>query len=152
MGSRKPFVFTDAANVGTLEQGKSPHYEKLCSSYAETVGRSNCSDQGAMQLRFHKLILKGSWRVVASPPNLVVDGAKEWHFCLAIKSTVAHVLSLKGDDGVKVKAVAICHLDTSEWNPKHLAFQILKVKPGKILICHFLPTDHIVWVPNHKSA
>ncbi|CAB4273457.1 unnamed protein product [Prunus armeniaca] len=51
MGSRKPFVFTDAANVGTLEQGKSPPYEKLCSSYAETVGRSNCSNQGAMQLR-----------------------------------------------------------------------------------------------------
>ncbi|BBG95483.1 BURP domain-containing protein [Prunus dulcis] len=59
---------------------------------------------------------------------------------------------LKGDDGVKVKAVAICHLDTSEWNPKHLAFQIIKVKPGTIPICHFLPTNHIVWVPNHKSA
>ncbi|CAL2234841.1 unnamed protein product [Prunus armeniaca] len=49
--------------------------------------------------------------------------------CHAIKQTAAYVLSLKGDDGVKVKAVTICHLDTSEWNPKHLAFQILKVKP-----------------------
>ncbi|BBN67803.1 BURP domain-containing protein, partial [Prunus dulcis] len=58
----------------------------------------------------------------------------------------------ESDDGVTVKAVAICHLDTSEWNPKHLAFQILKVKPGTIPICHFLPTDHIVWAPNHKSA
>ncbi|BFG29000.1 hypothetical protein CerSpe_152740 [Prunus speciosa] len=73
-------------------------------------------------------------------------------YCHAIKPTAAYVLSLKGDDGVKVKAVAICHLDTSEWNPKHLAFQILKAKPGKIPICHFLPTDHIIWVPNHKSA
>ncbi|ONI12505.1 hypothetical protein PRUPE_4G169000 [Prunus persica] len=73
-------------------------------------------------------------------------------YCHAIKPIAAYVLSLKGDDGVKVKAVAICHLDTSEWNPMHLAFQILKVKPGKIPICHFLPTDHIVWVPNHKSA
>ncbi|BBN67396.1 BURP domain-containing protein [Prunus dulcis] len=73
-------------------------------------------------------------------------------YCHAIKPTAAYVLSLKGDDGVKVKAVAICHLDTSEWNPKHLAFQILKVKPGTIPICHFLPTDHIVWAPNHKSA
>ncbi|BFG18832.1 hypothetical protein CerSpe_051060 [Prunus speciosa] len=73
-------------------------------------------------------------------------------YCHAIKPTAAYVLSLKGDDGVKVKAVAICHLDTSEWNPKHLAFQILKVKPGTIPICHFLPTDHIVWVPNHKTA
>ncbi|XP_016646968.1 PREDICTED: BURP domain-containing protein 5-like [Prunus mume] len=48
-------------------------------------------------------------------------------YCHAIKPTAAYVLSLKGDDGVKVKAVAICHLDTSEWNPKHLAFQILKI-------------------------
>ncbi|ONI34156.1 hypothetical protein PRUPE_1G465600 [Prunus persica] len=73
-------------------------------------------------------------------------------FCHAIKQTAAYVLSLKGDDGVKVKAVTICHLDTSEWNPKHLAFQILKVKPGTIPICHFLSTDAIAWVPNHKSA
>ncbi|PQQ15834.1 hypothetical protein Pyn_19017 [Prunus yedoensis var. nudiflora] len=73
-------------------------------------------------------------------------------YCHAMKPTAAYVLSLKGDDGVKVKAVAICHLDTSEWNPKHLAFQILKVNPGTIPICHFLPADHIVWVPNHKSA
>ncbi|ONI34328.1 hypothetical protein PRUPE_1G475200 [Prunus persica] len=64
-------------------------------------------------------------------------------FCHAIKQTAAYVLSLKGDDGVKVKAVTICHLDTSEWNPKHLAFQILKVKPGTIPICHFLSTDAI---------
>ncbi|PQM32765.1 hypothetical protein Pyn_16618 [Prunus yedoensis var. nudiflora] len=73
-------------------------------------------------------------------------------YCHAVKQTAAYVISLKGDDGVKVKAVAICHLDTSEWSPKHVAFPILKVKPGTIPICHFLPTDHIVWVPNHKSA
>ncbi|XP_021803299.1 BURP domain protein RD22-like isoform X2 [Prunus avium] len=73
-------------------------------------------------------------------------------YCHVIKPTAAYVLSLKGDDGVKVKAVAVCHLDTSEWNPKHLAFQILKVKPGTIPICHFLPTDHIIWVPNRKSG
>ncbi|BFG18854.1 hypothetical protein CerSpe_051280 [Prunus speciosa] len=72
--------------------------------------------------------------------------------CHTIKQTAAYVLSLKGDDGVKVKAVTICHLDTSEWNPKHLSFQIVKVKPGTIPICHFLPTDHIAWVPNRKSA
>ncbi|BFG25150.1 hypothetical protein CerSpe_114240 [Prunus speciosa] len=59
-----------------------PPYEKLCSSYAETVGRSNYSNQGPMQLRFHKPILKSSRRVVALPPNLVVDGAREWQFCL----------------------------------------------------------------------
>ncbi|CAL8996881.1 unnamed protein product [Prunus brigantina] len=73
-------------------------------------------------------------------------------FCHAIKQTAAYVLSLKGDDGEKVKAVTICHLDTSEWNPEHLSFQILNVKPGTVPICHFISTDAIVWVPKHKSA
>ncbi|CAL2234711.1 unnamed protein product [Prunus armeniaca] len=72
--------------------------------------------------------------------------------CHAIKQTAAYVLSLKGDDGEKVKAVTICHLDTSEWNPEHLSFQILNVKPGTVPICHFISTDAIAWVPKHKSA
>ncbi|CAL2234839.1 unnamed protein product [Prunus armeniaca] len=71
-------------------------------------------------------------------------------FCHAIKHTAAYVLSLKGDDGEKVKAVTICHLDTSEWNPEHVSFQIVNVKPGTIPICHFISTDAIAWVPNHK--
>ncbi|VVA41566.1 Hypothetical predicted protein [Prunus dulcis] len=73
-------------------------------------------------------------------------------FCHAIKQTAAYVLSLKADDGMKVKAVTICHLDTSEWDPEHLSFQILNVKPGTTPICHFISTDAIAWVPNHKSA
>ena len=48
--------------------------------------------------------------------------------------------------GTKAKAVAVCHTNTMEWNPKYLAFQQLKVKPGTAPICHFLPKDHIVWV------
>ncbi|KAE8675829.1 hypothetical protein F3Y22_tig00111641pilonHSYRG00032 [Hibiscus syriacus] len=56
-------------------------------------------------------------------------------------------VSTEGADGTKAKAVAVCHTDTSAWNPKHLAFQVLKVEPGTVPICHFLPQDHIVWVP-----
>ncbi|ONI34332.1 hypothetical protein PRUPE_1G475400 [Prunus persica] len=73
-------------------------------------------------------------------------------FCHAIKHTAAYALSLKGDDGEKVKAVTICHLDTSEWDPEHMSFKIVNVKPGTIPICHFISTDAIAWVPNHKSA
>ncbi|KAM0974994.1 BURP domain protein RD22-like isoform X2 [Malus sylvestris] len=68
-------------------------------------------------------------------------------YCHAIKQTRAYIVPLVGADGVKAKAVAVCHIDTSEWNPKHLAFQVLKVKPGTVPICHFLTNDHIVWVP-----
>ncbi|XP_022754555.1 BURP domain protein RD22-like isoform X2 [Durio zibethinus] len=68
-------------------------------------------------------------------------------YCHKSETTRAYMVPLEGADGTKAKAVAICHTDTSAWNPKHLAFQVLKVEPGSIPICHFLPQDHIVWVP-----
>ncbi|XP_027180300.1 BURP domain protein RD22-like [Coffea eugenioides] len=70
-------------------------------------------------------------------------------YCHTTQDTDAYMVNLVGADGAKVKAVAVCHRDTSAWNPKHLAFQLLKVKPGTVPICHFLPEDHIVWVPKH---
>ncbi|XP_062113882.1 BURP domain protein RD22 [Humulus lupulus] len=69
-------------------------------------------------------------------------------YCHASQATEAYMVSLEGSDGTKAKAVAACHKDTSEWNPKHLAFQVLKVKPGTVPVCHFLPEDHIVWIQN----
>lgn len=72
--------------------------------------------------------------------------------CHATKSTKTYVLSLVGADGTKAKAVAVCHTDTSAWNPKHIAFQVLKVSPGTVPVCHFLPEDHIVWIPSKKSV
>ncbi|XP_059644355.1 BURP domain protein RD22-like [Cornus florida] len=69
-------------------------------------------------------------------------------YCHKTQTTKTYTVSLVGADGTKAKAVAVCHTDTSEWNPKHLAFQVLKVKPGTVPICHFLPEDHIVWVAN----
>ncbi|CAA7402723.1 unnamed protein product [Spirodela intermedia] len=57
----------------------------------------------------------------------------------------AYVVSLVGLDGAKVNAVVVCHTDTSSWNPKHLAFQLLQVTPGTVPVCHFLPQEHIVW-------
>ncbi|CAA6661014.1 unnamed protein product [Spirodela intermedia] len=52
----------------------------------------------------------------------------------------------RGERG-KGGGVAICHADTSGWNPRHVAFKLLKVKPGTVSICHFLPQDHVVWAP-----
>ncbi|XP_058074370.1 BURP domain protein RD22-like [Magnolia sinica] len=68
------------------------------------------------------------------------------YYCHETLATSAYVVPLVGTDGSKVKAVALCHEDTSSWNPKHMSFQLLKVKPGSVPICHFLPQDNIVWV------
>ncbi|KAJ4952028.1 hypothetical protein NE237_028860 [Protea cynaroides] len=67
-------------------------------------------------------------------------------YCHSSRSTRAYKVPLVGSDGTKVNAVAVCHTDTSKWNPKHLAFQVLKVKPGTVPVCHYLPEDHVVWV------
>ncbi|KAH7651483.1 BURP domain-containing protein [Dioscorea alata] len=66
-------------------------------------------------------------------------------YCHTTGKSKAYKVALVGNDGTKVEAVAVCHLDTAKWNPKHLAFQVLKVKPGSIPVCHFLPEDHVVW-------
>ncbi|CAL5321396.1 unnamed protein product [Camellia sinensis] len=77
------------------------------------------------------------------------DYAHTVFYCHTTQTTIkAYKVSMVGVDGTKAEAVAVCHTDTSDWNPKHLAFQLLKVKPGTVPICHFLPEDHIVWVHN----
>ncbi|KAF5823807.1 putative BURP domain-containing protein [Helianthus annuus] len=68
-------------------------------------------------------------------------------YCHKTVSTRAYAVSMISADGKKMNAAAVCHTDTSKWNPKHLAFQVLKVKPGAVPICHFLPEDHVAWVP-----
>jgi hypothetical protein len=67
-------------------------------------------------------------------------------YCHKIDATEVYYVALEGVDGSRVKAVAVCHTDTSQWNPKHLAFQVLNVQPGTVPVCHFLPQDHVVWV------
>ncbi|GLT55462.1 hypothetical protein SLA2020_285810 [Shorea laevis] len=66
--------------------------------------------------------------------------------------TRAYMVPLEGADGTKAKAAAVCHTDTSAWNPKHAAFRVLRVKQGTFPICHFLPQDHIVWVAKQKAS
>ncbi|KAM7277296.1 hypothetical protein ACFE04_019162 [Oxalis oulophora] len=87
-----------------------------------------------------------------SDKNSVVCHRQEYayavFYCHSTETTKAYEVPLEGSDGSKVKAAAICHTDTSGWNPKHLAFQVLNVKPGTVPICHFLPEDHVVWVSN----
>ncbi|WJZ85129.1 hypothetical protein VitviT2T_004682 [Vitis vinifera] len=68
-------------------------------------------------------------------------------FCHTLHMTKIYMVPSVGADGTGVEAVAVCHRDTSTWDPKALVFQRLKVKPGTLPICHFLPNGHIVWVP-----
>ncbi|XP_027166702.1 polygalacturonase 1 beta-like protein 3 [Coffea eugenioides] len=34
--------------------------------------------------------------------------------------------------------MVICHMDTSNWSPNHVAFKLLKSSPGKVVACHWV--------------
>ncbi|RZC86447.1 hypothetical protein C5167_030525 [Papaver somniferum] len=55
-------------------------------------------------------------------------------FCHATSThtTLAYDVPLVGVDGMKIKATAICHKDTSKWDLHHVSFQVLEVKPGTL--------------------
>ncbi|KAK2399193.1 BURP domain protein RD22 [Trifolium repens] len=73
-------------------------------------------------------------------------------YCHKIEGTKVYTVPLEGVDGNIVKVVAVCHNDTSQWNPKHISFQILKVQPGTVSICHFVTQDHVVWVSKDSMS
>ncbi|KAF5734751.1 polygalacturonase non-catalytic subunit [Tripterygium wilfordii] len=43
------------------------------------------------------------------------------------------------------RGVAICHLDTSAWNPEHGAFVALGSSPGQIEVCHWIFENDMTW-------
>ncbi|KAJ6385874.1 hypothetical protein OIU77_028944 [Salix suchowensis] len=56
-------------------------------------------------------------------------------------------ISLGGENGDRVQAIGVCHMDTSKWDPDSPSFRVLKIKPGTGPVCHIFPADNIVWVP-----
>ena len=68
------------------------------------------------------------------------------YYCHETEHTTTARVSLMGEDGSRGEGVAVCHTDTSAWNPEHLAFKVLNIKPGGAPVCHFIPNDHIVWL------
>ncbi|CAN6457726.1 unnamed protein product [Victoria cruziana] len=68
-------------------------------------------------------------------------------YCHNFAETRPYMVPLVADDGSRVNAIALCHFDTSNWNPGHASFRWLGVRPGTVPICHFIVED-LAWVPN----
>ncbi|KAJ8767221.1 hypothetical protein K2173_013618 [Erythroxylum novogranatense] len=62
------------------------------------------------------------------------------------------LVSLTGDNGDRVEALAVCHMDTSQWSRNHVSFTVLGVEPGSSNVCHFFPDDNLVYVPMPSMA
>ncbi|XP_022762313.1 BURP domain-containing protein BNM2A-like [Durio zibethinus] len=56
-------------------------------------------------------------------------------------------VSLGGENGDRVEAVAVCHMDTSQWGRNHVSFRVLGIEPGTPGVCHFFPADNFVLIP-----
>ncbi|XP_010049078.2 BURP domain protein RD22 [Eucalyptus grandis] len=103
------------------------------------------------ETQLEKFTIKEGVRRIAADKSVVChkqNYAYAVFYCHKTQDTRFYMVPMKGADGTEAKAIAACHTDTSAWNPKHLAFQVLKVKPGTVPVCHFLPEDHIVWFHN----
>ncbi|KAL9296429.1 hypothetical protein ACSQ67_022325 [Phaseolus vulgaris] len=55
-------------------------------------------------------------------------------------------VGLGGENGDRVEAMVVCHMDTSQWGHSHVSFQVLKVEPGTTSVCHFFPADNLILV------
>ncbi|XP_078438180.1 BURP domain-containing protein 6-like [Wolffia australiana] len=138
---------------------------RFCATSLESVVDFSTVSLGSRDLAAVSTVVtsgKPSKQVYTIEPNgvkkLADGGALACHpekyayavfYCHTARSTKAYTVSLAGAEGTKVEAVVACHTDTSKWNPKHIAFQMLKVKPGTVPVCHFLPPDHVVIARSH---
>ncbi|CAJ2657150.1 unnamed protein product [Trifolium pratense] len=68
-------------------------------------------------------------------------------YCHQINATTTYMVPLVSSDGTKSKALTICHHDTRGMDPNML-YEVLKVKPGTIPVCHFIGNKAVAWVPN----
>jgi len=69
--------------------------------------------------------------------------------CHEVPSSKVYKLSLASKENNNA-VVAMCHSDTSKWNPEYVGFEILKVKPGDT-VCHYISEGHLAWTSNVTS-
>lgn len=69
------------------------------------------------------------------------------YYCHSVPKVRVYMADIL-DVETKVKinqGVAICHLDTSAWSPRHGAFVALGSEPGLIEVCHWIFENDMTW-------
>ncbi|KAK1271334.1 BURP domain-containing protein 5 [Acorus gramineus] len=139
----------------TLQQCEAPAMKsevKHCATSLESMVDFAVSDLGTnkgVQAMVTVYTVAGTAKQVSDAKTVnchPVTYAYLTYYCHSLKATRTYVVPFVGDDGTKAEVVAACHTDTSEWDPKHVSFKMLHVKPGTVPICHTLAEDTIVWM------
>ncbi|KAI3881021.1 hypothetical protein MKX03_037599 [Papaver bracteatum] len=144
--------------INACEQPAMENQEKYCATSLESLFDYGTSKFGKNVniLTTEIVVDKGQRTRMRKLQQYVVSSGLRQVVIFYCHATLAHtaqpyVVPLVGVDGTKIKATAVCHKDTSKWNPDHVAFRVLNVKPGTIPICHFLTEDNIGWAAKNKD-
>ncbi|XP_038691897.1 BURP domain-containing protein BNM2A-like [Tripterygium wilfordii] len=65
--------------------------------------------------------------------------------------TKAFRVLLKGDVGDRFNTYAVCHMNTSNWDPNHISFRLLNTKSPSP-VCHVFPEGHLLWIQTKSNA
>ncbi|XP_050210683.1 BURP domain protein USPL1-like [Mercurialis annua] len=71
--------------------------------------------------------------------------------CHSDVNTKGFKVSLSGENGDRIEAIVVCHMDTSEWSDDHRSFYQIGSKPGLTEVCHFFPSHHMLWIPTQLA-
>uniref|UniRef100_A0A2N9F075 BURP domain-containing protein n=1 Tax=Fagus sylvatica TaxID=28930 RepID=A0A2N9F075_FAGSY len=66
------------------------------------------------------------------------------HYVPKVKVYEVDILDMESKAKIN-HGVAICHLNTSAWDPKHAAFLALGSSPGQIEVCHWFHENEMAW-------
>eukprot|EP01018_Ginkgo_biloba_P034252 Gb_24176 [translate_table: standard] len=70
------------------------------------------------------------------------------YYCHSIPKTKSYQVTWKGANNELIRAAAVCHMDTTDFDPAHPSFALLNMKPGEGEICHWLYNGNFIWVPS----
>lgn len=70
-------------------------------------------------------------------------------YCHAVNPTRVYEVTLQMDGAAEtiMQVIAVCHLDTSQFDPANPFFVARGLKPGDAAVCHFLSRDSVLWAP-----
>ncbi|CAN6466192.1 unnamed protein product [Victoria cruziana] len=68
------------------------------------------------------------------------------YYCHAVPRVKVYDVEVMLEGKKANQAVAICHLDTTQWSAGHAAFKALGHRPGQIEVCHFIFENDFIWV------
>ncbi|KAL6638916.1 hypothetical protein ACP70R_023552 [Stipagrostis hirtigluma subsp. patula] len=76
-------------------------------------------------------------------------------YCHAINATKVYEVMLQGVQDVQstmtMRAIVMCHLDTTLFDPNNQFFVERGIKPGDAPVCHFVRRDDILWMPSTST-